>query len=678
MALHRAKLTKAKSRAAWIWIPVVSLFAASLTYVAPSSATNQGISMFVSAPFVQGSHATESVLREDFNVANCNAASGVGTVTLSNPHACSIDLANQHGGAAVGPEDPTPTTGGIGTPHLKNGSTTSFVTFTPVTPVKYVGIWWSAGSPGDLIELYSGSTLVQSVSTDTVLNFFSAAPAGRISTVGGGSHAVASYNGNPRISPGNGSQPFVYLNLFLSGGISADRIVVSGQYFEVDNLVTSTVEQSTTSSMALVARSQAIAWSPTNTTARVGDSPLTPNNLATVTTPASGGGAITYSVASGGPQCSVHSSTGVVTYTHTTARTCVVRATAAAVNTSPRYFASTRDVSFSFVVAPGIPGTPTAEAGDASANVTVVRGSGDAPTSYTVTAAPSGATCSVTPPASSCRITGLTNGTDYTFTSTATNIFGTSGVSASSSVVRPSAPPSNNSSSGSSAGLSTPSALPPGIKSIEIRPSRTSGQSIVRVQLPQVPLGQRPNQVEVRILDFQGKLIRRLVVPVDGGTGTLELDVNLAKGTYNTQAVAISSGGSSQPVAANPALVYKPFFQPGRSVTNPLLIGSEISAAISFFPNSARLSNSSKSELREVAKTLISSGARVAITGFSAKWVLGSSHEANLATARAYRVGKFLQSQGVANWIYYYGVPSLKTNAPAQKAWKSEIRILPD
>lgn len=677
MALHRAKLAKTQSRSAWIWVPVISLLAASLSYIAPGNASSQGISLYLSAPYVQGSHVTESVLREDFNTpsTNCTAATGVGSVTLSSPHACSIGDTNLYGGATVGPENSTPTTGGTGTRFLTNSSNTSFVTFTASTPVKYIGVWWSAGSTGNLIELYSGDTLIQSVTTDVILNLIPKS-GGTVTTVGGGTHPNNNFYGNPRSSEA-AHQPFVYLNLFLSGGLSANRVVISGAGFELDNLVTSTVEQSTTSSMVFVASSQAISWAPTNTTARVGNSPLTPNNLATVTTPASGGGAITYSVASqGGSGCTVNSATGVISYS--AAGTCVVRATAAAVNSSPRYFASTREVSFSIVAAPGTPGTPTAEAGDASANITVVRGSGDAPTSYTVTAAPGGATCTVTPPASSCRITGLTNGTDYTFSSTATNLAGTSGVSVSSSVVRPTAPPSNNSSSGSGAGLVAPSALPPEIKSIAIRPSRTPGQSIVRVQLPQTQVGQRPTQVEVRILDFQGKLIRKLLVPVDEGAGTLELDVNLAKGAYNTQAVAISSAGSSKPVAANPALVYKPFFQPGRSVTNPVLIGQEVSAAISFYPNSARLSNSSKSELREVAKTLISTGARVAVTGFSAKWVLGSSHEAKLATARAYRVGKFLQNQGVSNWIYYYGVPSLRTNVPATDAWKSELRILPD
>ncbi|HET9658221.1 MAG TPA: fibronectin type III domain-containing protein, partial [Kineosporiaceae bacterium] len=50
-------------------------------------------------------------------------------------------------------------------------------------------------------------------------------------------------------------------------------------------------------------------------------------------------------------------------------------------------------------------------------------------TRYTATAQPGGVTCTATPPATSCTLTGLTNGTTYTATVTATNAAGTSGPS---------------------------------------------------------------------------------------------------------------------------------------------------------------------------------------------------------------------------------------------------------
>lgn len=104
-------------------------------------------------------------------------------------------------------------------------------------------------------------------------------------------------------------------------------------------------------------------------------------------------------------------------------------------------FGGTVEISISLAEAPGTPGAPTATAGNGQATVQITPPtSGGSPLSYTVTASPGGATCSITSPATSCDVTGLTNGTAYTFTSRATNAEGTSGESASSNSVTPTAP----------------------------------------------------------------------------------------------------------------------------------------------------------------------------------------------------------------------------------------------
>ena len=96
--------------------------------------------------------------------------------------------------------------------------------------------------------------------------------------------------------------------------------------------------------------------------------------------------------------------------------------------------------------APDQPIAPTAIAGNASATVTLTppADNGSTITGYTVTANPGALTCSVTPPAIACTVSGLTNGTAYTFTATATNGVGTSAASLASNPVTPTSPPGDN------------------------------------------------------------------------------------------------------------------------------------------------------------------------------------------------------------------------------------------
>ena len=80
----------------------------------------------------------------------------------------------------------------------------------------------------------------------------------------------------------------------------------------------------------------------------------------------------------------------------------------------------------------------TATAGNAQATVTFtapVSNGGSAITGYTVTSSPGGITGTGT--ASPITVTGLTNGTAYTFTVTATNAIGTSVASSASNSVTP-------------------------------------------------------------------------------------------------------------------------------------------------------------------------------------------------------------------------------------------------
>jgi len=91
---------------------------------------------------------------------------------------------------------------------------------------------------------------------------------------------------------------------------------------------------------------------------------------------------------------------------------------------------------------PGQPTTVTATPGNASAVVSWIApadNGGSTITSYAVASSPDGKTCTTTG-ATSCSVSGLTNGTSYTFTVTATNGVGTGPASDPSNSITPIAP----------------------------------------------------------------------------------------------------------------------------------------------------------------------------------------------------------------------------------------------
>jgi hypothetical protein len=182
--------------------------------------------------------------------------------------------------------------------------------------------------------------------------------------------------------------------------------------------------------------------SPTGVSATTGE---TTQSVVSWTAPTSSGdSAITGYTATSSPggftcttttatSCTVTGLTGGVSYTFT------VKATSSA-GDSPASTAS------SAIIPLGAPQPPTGVLATGGANAQSVvswtapsNNGGDAITGYTVTSSPGGFQC--TTATTSCTVSGLTNGTSYTFTVTATNSKGTSTASSASSAVVPSTAP---------------------------------------------------------------------------------------------------------------------------------------------------------------------------------------------------------------------------------------------
>jgi hypothetical protein len=118
------------------------------------------------------------------------------------------------------------------------------------------------------------------------------------------------------------------------------------------------------------------------------------------------------------------------------------RGTATFGSTTPLVSGGSKDVFIArYLYAPQAPAVPTAVAGDGSAAVAITPVTGESVTSYTVTSDPGGMTCTVVAPLTGCTVEGLTNGTSYRFTATATNAGGTGTASGGSGAVTPAATP---------------------------------------------------------------------------------------------------------------------------------------------------------------------------------------------------------------------------------------------
>lgn len=128
-----------------------------------------------------------------------------------------INNADQYGGAG-NPE---------GSPYSVQGANgVDNTTLTFAEPHAYFGFWWSAGDSQNLLEFYSGETLVASFTTATLLNKIASSP---------------EYYGNPTSGSFHGlntGEPYAFINFFGEGNTTWDRIVLSntsGSGFESDN-----------------------------------------------------------------------------------------------------------------------------------------------------------------------------------------------------------------------------------------------------------------------------------------------------------------------------------------------------------------------------------------------------------------------------------------------------------
>lgn len=218
-------------------IALATATAALLLGSTPASAlsTSFGVDIYMSSPTVQGTAVTTGLTTESFNALTlgaCPATIAIGAISGD----CLIENAGDYGGATNDPNVPTQTTGGSGSKYASTTSPSTEITIDLNESAKYLGLWWSAGSLGNIIEMYSEGELVALMDTGTLMEILAQ---DSVNTVGGAPVATSGYRGNPRNFTLAPTEPFLYLNLYGTGGASFDQIKLKGGGFEFDNITVS-------------------------------------------------------------------------------------------------------------------------------------------------------------------------------------------------------------------------------------------------------------------------------------------------------------------------------------------------------------------------------------------------------------------------------------------------------
>lgn len=238
-----------------------------------SAKSPDAVSIYLDAPLVQGSFAagTTGAKAEDFNSFTsgaCPTTWAVGTIT----GVCNISSVLTWGGSSQAINSTSPAIGGPGSNYATTANNTDAFTLTLSAPSKYVGLYWTAGSPSNKISFFDGNKKIIELTTDSIMSMLGTPPAnaGDWTAINNDSTALlnagtagitykrSQYFGNPRgysalpptsISTISGVDPWVYLHLFASGTVEFDSIQFSGGGFEFDNLVVSTAAKTPPASL---------------------------------------------------------------------------------------------------------------------------------------------------------------------------------------------------------------------------------------------------------------------------------------------------------------------------------------------------------------------------------------------------------------------------------------------
>jgi uncharacterized repeat protein (TIGR02543 family) len=257
----------------------------SATHPSPVYATSgDGITAYISPPFVQGPPSNTNSIIEDFDSSSFCSTLGSRPVGTFSGACTSVTSANgdfKFGGANTTSDQPT--VGGTASTFAAAwNSQVLTLSFAANSEARYIGFWWSAGSAGNQVRLYSkvnGSDVLTATFTTNNLNDFlntsgqvenSVLPPNpypgtqMVTALDGSQYKKGYYFGRPSNHPSLTPtvMPFTnvndniyshaYLNVYASGGVSFSKVEFVGGGFELDNVAVSDQIRTPTAELVLL------------------------------------------------------------------------------------------------------------------------------------------------------------------------------------------------------------------------------------------------------------------------------------------------------------------------------------------------------------------------------------------------------------------------------------------
>lgn len=259
------------------------------THPSPVQATTgDGVTAYVSPPFVQGPPSSINATIENFDSGTFCSTLGtrpVGTFSGTCTSVTSVSGDFKFGGANTTTDQPT--VGGTASTFAAAwGAQVLALSFAANSEARYIGFWWSAGSEGNQVRLYSKVNGIESLTatftTNNLNQFLNTSGQAQpnalspnpfpgtqmVTALDGSQYLKGYYFGRPKdhtsltptalplsltnLSVNENIYSHAYLNIYASGSVSFSKVEFVGGGFELDNVAISNQIQTPTAELVLL------------------------------------------------------------------------------------------------------------------------------------------------------------------------------------------------------------------------------------------------------------------------------------------------------------------------------------------------------------------------------------------------------------------------------------------